>query len=145
MTEGRRPREEGQEEKGQEVTPRLRRAFSFGGGRQSTAAAQAHGIELVEVQRQFKDGRDSSLYQYVLKEQRGISIPMRMEGSGSPGHRKCTTAWKIEVIAKYLHQRGWQLPWVQMMGIAWDESHRMRDEDDPQGYHRAYPLCEMRL
>lgn len=165
----------------------MNRAFSFGGGRQSTAAlvlaaqgkldvdlfvfanvgndsenpdtleyvehyakpfAAAHGIELVEVQRKFKDGRDPSLYQYVLHEKRGVAIPMRMADTGAPGRRKCTTSWKIEVIARYLKRDcGWPSPWQQLLGIAWDESHRMRDPEtvDDLGYWRVYPLCDMRI
>jgi hypothetical protein len=165
----------------------MKRCFSFGGGRQSTAAlvlaaqgklkvdcfvfanvgddaenpdtlkyirahsrpfAQAHGIDLVEVQRSFRDGRDPSLYQYAQRAPRSIPLPMRMSDTGAPGNRTCTTDWKIRVIAKHLErQRGWQAPWEMCLGISWDESHRMRDPDviDDLGYKRSYPLIDLRL
>ena len=165
----------------------MKRAFSFGGGRQSTAAlvlaasgrldvdlfvfanvgddsenpdtleyveryakpyAAAHGIELVEVQRKFKDGRDPSLYQYVLKAPRSIPLPMRMSDNGAPGNRTCTTDWKIDVIASYLTRTlRWPTPWENLLGISWDESHRMRDPEhrNREQYTLRYPLCDLRI
>lgn len=164
----------------------MKRAFSFGGGRQSTAAlvlaalgqldvdlfvfanvgddaenpdtiayvntyskpyAAAHGVELVEVQRSFRDGRDPSLYQYTLNAGRSIPLPMRMSGTGAPGNRTCTTDWKVGVIAKYLQrERGWT-KWEMGLGISWDEVHRMRDLEhrEQDGYVLTYPLIEQRL
>lgn len=172
----------------------MNRAFSFGGGRQSTAAlvlaargeldvdcfvfanvgddsenpdtlayirdysrpyAEGHGIELIEIQRKFKDGRDPSLYQYVLNAKRAVPIPMRMSLSGAPGNRTCTYDWKILVVWKYLkRERGWVPPWELALGISWDESHRMHDgtvqrksDANPEftDYRKVYPLCDMRL
>jgi hypothetical protein len=136
----------------------MRRAFSFGGGRQSTAGlvlkargeldvdlfvfanvgadsenpdtleyleryskpyATAHGIELVEVQRHFRDGRDPSLYQYALKAERSTVLPMRMGDTGAIGNRTCTVGWKINVIARYLkRERRWPVPWQVQLGIS---------------------------
>ena len=164
------------------------RAFSFGGGRQSTAAlvlaargeldvdvfvfanvgddaenpdtlayirdysrpfAEAHGIELVEVQRQFRDGRNPSLLEHIRHDRTGVVIPMRMSDSGAPGNRKCTYDWKIRVVAQYLgRERGWKPPWEVLLGISWDESHRISDAEttiDGLTYRKRYPLCEMRL
>jgi len=164
-----------------------KRAFSFGGGRQSTAAlvlavrgelnvdcfvfanvgddaenpdtlayvnewskpyALAHGIELVEVQRKFKDGRNPSLFNYLHNVRRSVPIPMRLMPDGAPGTRTCTTDWKIRVIADYLKRRGWR-ECELLLGISWDEAHRMRDPEAivERGltYARRYPLCEMRL
>jgi hypothetical protein len=170
-----------------EVRAEVKRAFSFGGGRQSTAAlvlaaqgkldvdcfvfanvgddsenpdtlayvenyskpyAREHGLELVEVQRKFRDGRDPSLWKYVHNEQKAIAIPVRME-SGAPGTRKCTYDWKIRVVARYLKQtRKWSPPWEVLLGISWDESHRITDADteiDGIKYVKSWPLCDMRL
>lgn len=165
----------------------MNRAFSFGGGRQSTAAlvlaaqgklevdcfvfanvgddsenpdtlayidqytrpyAQAHDIELVTVQRKFRDGRDPSLYQYALRAERSTVLPMRMGDTGAAGNRTCTVGWKIRVIARYLkRERRWPVPWQVALGISWDESHRMRDPEhrDLGDYHLVYPLIEQRL
>lgn len=166
----------------------MKRAFSFGGGRQSTAAlvlaargdlntdlfifanvgddaenpdtleyieryskpyAAAHGIELVEVQRRFRDGRDPSLYQYVLNEKKSVAIPVRMADTGAPGNRKCTYDWKIRVVTHYLKRvRRWVPPWEVQLGISWDESFRMSDADtliDGISYQKTYPLCDLRL
>ena len=178
----------------------MNRAFSFGGGRQSTAAlvlaaqgqldvnlfifanvgddaenpdtlayirdhsrpyAEAHGIELVEVQRRFRDGRDPSLYAHLNRDLRGVAIPMRMGDTGAPVARRCTYDWKIRVIAHYLkRERKWPEPWQVQLGISWDESHRVSDEETPveqvisEGrmveidgirYEKRWPLCELRL
>jgi len=165
----------------------MKRAFSFGGGRQSTAAlvlaargelqadifvfanvgddaenpdtltyvntyakpyAAAHGIDLVEVQRKFRNGRDPSLLQYVKNEKKAVAIPVRMSG-GAPGTRKCTYDWKIRVVAHYLKRvRGWVPPWEVLLGISWDESHRISEagtEIDGITYTKSWPLCDMRL
>jgi hypothetical protein len=164
-----------------------KRAFSFGGGRQSTAAlvlaargeldvdlfvfanvgndaenpdtlayirdysapyARTHGVELVEVQRQFRDGRDPSLYQYALRAERSTVLPMRMGDTGAVGNRTCTVDWKIKVVARYLkRERGWPTPWQTQLGISWDEAHRMRDPEqrDLGDYHLTYPLIDLRL
>jgi hypothetical protein len=165
----------------------MKRAFSFGGGRQSTAAlvlaaqgkldvdvfvfanvgddaenpdtleyvntyakpyAAAHGLDLVEVQRTFQDGRDPSLLSYVRKQRFGSAIPMKQSG-GHPVGRTCTYDWKIRVVAHYLkRQRGWDPPWEVLLGISWDESHRMSDletEIDNIPYQKVYPLCDMRI
>lgn len=168
----------------------MNRAFSFGGGRQSTAAlvlaaqgkldvdvfvfanvgadaenpdtlayvrdysrpyAEAHSIELVEVQRSFRDGRDPSLYQYVLQAERSTVLPMRMgagPGAGATGNRTCTVDWKIKVVSRYLKkERGWSEQWETGLGISWDESHRMRDPEhrDLGDYRLVYPLIEQRI
>jgi hypothetical protein len=165
----------------------MNRAFSFGGGRQSTAAlvlaargeldvdvfvfanvgddaenpdtleyvknhskpyAEAHGLKLVEVQRKFRDGRDPSLRQQVLRQAHGAVIPMRGSLKGAPFKRNCTVDWKIRVVVRYLKQElGWRPPWEQMLGISWDESHRIHDPEtlDDQGYVRRYPLCDLKV
>jgi hypothetical protein len=165
----------------------MNRCFSFGGGRQSTAAlvlaaqrkldvdlfvfsnvgndaenpdtlayirdysrpyAEAHGIELVEVMRKFKDGRDPSLYQYALRAERSTVLPMRMGDTGAVGNRTCTVDWKIRVIARYLKRDlGWPVPWEVQLGISWDEAHRMRDAEhrDLGDYVLTYPLIDLRV
>lgn len=166
----------------------MNRAFSYGGGRQSTAAlvlaahgklaadcfifanvgndsenpetlsyfeqyakpyAAAHGIEMIEVQRQFRDGRDPTLLAHLERDLAGVAIPMRMSGTGAPGNRKCTYDWKIRPVARYLKRdRGWTPPWEIALGISWDESHRISDaetEVDGIVYQKVYPLCDMRL
>jgi hypothetical protein len=166
----------------------MNRAFSFGGGRQSTAAlvlaaqgqldvdvfvfanvgddsenpdtlayvndyakpyAAAHDVELVEVQRVFRDGRNPTLLEHVRRDRTGVVIPMRMGDTGAPGNRKCTYDWKIRVVARYLRrERGWVPPWDLALGISWDESHRMSDLEttiDGMTYTKSYPLCDQRL
>lgn len=166
----------------------MKRAFSSGGGRQSTAAlvlaaqgkldvdcfvfanvgddaenpetltyvnevvwpyAEKHGVELVQVQRKFRDGRDPSLLAHVKRSTTGVSIPMRLPDSGAPANRKCTYDWKIRPVAHYLkRERGWDPPFEIALGISWDESHRMSDAEtviDGIAYTKVYPLCEMRL
>src|SRR5438128_2445327 len=52
--------------------------------------AREHGLEIVEVQRQFKDGRDPSLLKYVQNAAKSVPIPVRM-ANGAPGNRQCTS------------------------------------------------------
>jgi hypothetical protein len=111
--------------------------------------AAAHGLDLVEVQRAFRDKRTPTLLAHLQRDARGVAIPMRMADSGAPGNRKCTYDWKIRVVAHYLQrQRGWVPPWDVALGISWDESHRMTDADtavDGIPFTRSYPLCDLRL
>jgi hypothetical protein len=111
--------------------------------------AREHGLELVEVQRVFRDKRNPTLLAHLQRDARGVAIPMRMAESGAPGNRKCTYDWKIRVVSHYLQrERGWSPPWNVALGISWDESHRISDAQtgvDGITYTKSYPLCDLRL
>jgi len=161
------------------------RAFSFGGGVQSTAAlvlqawgdidfplwifanvgddsehpdtlayfhdvhvpfAEAHGIELLEVKRTWKDGSQYSLLQQIERLPKTIPIPAYMQ-SGKPWKRACTATWKVEVVVKKLKQLGATKanPALVGMGISTDEIHRARTDQPIPEEHLVYPLIELGL
>ena len=161
------------------------RAFSFGGGVQSTAAmvlqaqgeidfplfifanvgddsehpdtlayfnevhvpfAEAHGIELVEVKRTWKDGSQYSLLQQIERLPKSIPIPGYLE-SGKPWKRTCTASWKIEVVVKTLKQLGAtkENPAVVGMGISTDEMQRARTDQPIPEERLVYPLIDLGL
>ena len=161
------------------------RAFSFGGGVQSTAAmvlqaqgeidfplfifanvgddsehpdtlayfnevhvpfAEAHGIELVEVKRTWKDGSQYSLLQQIERLPKSIPIPGYLE-SGKPWKRACTASWKVEVVVKTLKQLGAtkENPAVVGMGISTDEMQRARTDQPIPEEHLVYPLIDLGL
>lgn len=112
---------------------------------------QAHGITFIEVQKTTR-GEAETLLHYLERMQRSIDIPAYMS-TGSPGNRKCTQRFKIEVIDRYL--RSHRLSWVTMgLGISLDEFHRARntqwtDHEGKQSFgfqkRREYPLLDLRL
>lgn len=67
--------------------------------------AAKHGIEWVEVCRQDKDGNPVDLYDWLLKKEKSVPIPVRMSASGAPGRRTCTQDWKVKVITGELLRR----------------------------------------
>lgn len=115
--------------------------------------AAQHGIEIHEARKVLRDGRKESLYKYAQRTKRSIPIPARMGGNGAPGHRTCTTDFKIKVVDKWIKAQG--VAWAAVgLGISWDESDRMRGMDwhDRHGKRkfgfwkrREYPLIDMRL
>ena len=68
--------------------------------------AEAHGIEMVEVQNTPKRGRFAgrveTLYgRLTHPDSRSLDIPVRMT-NGAPGTRKCTADFKIRPVARNL-------------------------------------------
>ena len=78
--------------------------------------AEEHNIEFHEVQR-----RGKTLLQHIETAQRSIDIPMRF-AHGRPGHRNCTSTYKIEVIHKALARasmsQGWASASMRWSGCA---------------------------
>jgi hypothetical protein len=65
--------------------------------------AEKNGIEWVEVARTI-NGTPVDLYDFSMECEHTIPLPVRLSGSGAPGNRTCTSAWKIQPIAKYLKE-----------------------------------------
>ena len=110
--------------------------------------AEAHGIELHELRRTWRDGHHESLLQVLSRPaSRSIDIPLRMSGSGAPGRRSCTTHWKIEVVAKWQREHGATEadPAVAGLGISVDELQRARTDSGIAWQRLAYPLLDLRL
>lgn len=108
--------------------------------------AEQHGIELIELQRTWRDGRQTTVYEDVMSDNRSIAIPAYL-GSGSPSNRNCTGRWKIDVIARWQRQHGATVehPAVCGLGISMDEIGRMRTDSGIKHQVLEYPLIDLRL
>lgn len=110
--------------------------------------AEQHGIALHELRKEYRDGRDETLWQKMTKEgSKSTGIPVRLEGSGAPANRSCTARFKIEVISKWLREHGAtkQNPAVSGLGISLDELHRARTSSGIPHQILTYPLIDLRL
>ncbi|MBB4747761.1 hypothetical protein BJ964_001922 [Actinoplanes lobatus] len=157
------------------------RAFSYGGGVQSTAAlvlsargridfpafifanvgddsedpltldyvaryakpfAAAHGIDLVEVRRDRRDGTVETLYGRLTREgSRSLPIPVRM-ANGKPGTRSCTADFKIKLVGRWLKAHGARPDRraVVGIGISLDEIERVNKRRAAPYETPVYPL-----
>jgi hypothetical protein len=108
--------------------------------------AAEHGIELVEIRYTKRDGSQPTLLEYAEAAQRSIELPLYL-GSGAPGHRRCTSRFKIEPIARFAKSRGAtrENPGVQGLGISLDEFQRMRTDSGIAWQRLEYPLIDLRL
>ena len=102
--------------------------------------AVKHGIEWVDVAWIDRQGRQRDLYDDLLEQQRSINIPAYMPG-GIPGNRKCTEAFKIKPIAKWIKNNAPNCTLGK--GISTDEPHRATPSRESDGYTSAYPLIEL--
>jgi len=111
--------------------------------------AEHHGIQLVTVQREYRDGRDPDLLAQVHRDRTGVPIPMRMNDSGAPANRQCTYDWKIRPVARYLGKTlKWPQPWEVGLGISWDEVHRMSTSEttvDGMTFQKVFPLIDKKI
>jgi len=108
--------------------------------------AEQHGIELVELRRQRRDGTTESLLERMDRTESSISIPVRMQ-NGAPGNRTCTMVFKIRVIDRFLRERGATKtdPAVIGLGISLDELTRMRSDSGSPYKTLDYPLIDRRI
>jgi hypothetical protein len=102
--------------------------------------AAKHGIEWVDVAWIDRQGKQRDLYDDLLEQQRSINIPAYMPG-GMPGNRKCTEAFKIKPIAKWIKNNAPNCTLGK--GISTDEPHRATPSRESDGYISAYPLIEL--
>lgn len=110
--------------------------------------AEAHNIELIEIQRRWQKGERAGqvvdLYETLInpKSRTAGGIPIRL-GSGAPGNRSCTVDFKIEVVDRWLKERGAKGNGAIVgLGISLDEYTRARTGIDPEKPWKtlAYPL-----
>lgn len=102
--------------------------------------AKRHGIEWVDVAWVDRHGKQRDLYDDLIEQQRSINIPAFMPG-GMPGNRKCTEAFKIKPIARWIKDNA---PGCTLgKGISTDEPHRATPSRESDGYASAYPLIEL--
>lgn len=102
--------------------------------------AEQHQIDWVDVAWIDRQGRQRDLYDDLMEQERSINIPAFMPG-GMPGNRKCTEAFKIKPIARWIKQNA---PGCTLgKGISTDEPHRATPSRESDGYTSAYPLIEL--
>lgn len=109
--------------------------------------AERNGVVLHELRYTRRDGRQPTLYEEVMGENRSVDIPMRVS-NGAPGNRSCTERFKIRVVDRWLKEHGAtaDAPGVVGLGISLDEFQRMRSDDPRYPFKRnEYPLIDMRL
>lgn len=93
--------------------------------------AQQHGIELIELQK-TRFGKPDSIYSALMRPNRSVGIPVRMNGNGAPGNRSCTADFKIKVVDKWLKAHGAkETGAVVGLGISLDEFQRVKANTDP--------------
>lgn len=109
--------------------------------------AEAHGIELRELRWVDRTGRARDLYDDLLRQENSLTIPLR--DSGGFGNRKCTSRYKIEVVARELKRLGAtvQDPAEVALGISVDEIDRAKPGVPKQQPWtcRTYPLLDLGL
>lgn len=91
--------------------------------------AEAHHIDLIEIQRHRKTGEAETLYGRLTRpNSKSIGIPVRLAGSGAPANRNCTADFKIQPIASWCYRHGARKnnPAITMLGITRDEALRAR-------------------
>lgn len=105
--------------------------------------SEKHDIELhVLNRRMVRDGSVRTLYQNLTNpDHRSVGIPARMP-SGAPGSRACTQDFKINVVARYLRERGAteEAPAVVGIGISLDEIQRANGRSQVPWQRVVYPL-----
>lgn len=111
--------------------------------------AEANGIELVELHRVARHEHGTTLLRQITRAgSRSIEIPVRI-GGGGPGQRRCSSDFKIKVVARELKRRGATAddPAVLGIGISTDEFDRARDGVDKEmpWFRRVNPLLEIGL
>jgi hypothetical protein len=109
---------------------------------------ERHGVPVHELRRTGSDGEPRTLVQHMLAgESRSIPIPVRMSETGAPGARSCTFDYKIAPIAKWLKEHGAteDSPADVMIGISWDELHRMSTKRAQKHERPVFPLLDLRM
>jgi len=116
--------------------------------RYSKPYAEAHGIELIELQRANKDGKLLTILDAIERDDKSIPIPLRGMNGAPVFKRNCTVDYKIRVIAKWHKAHGATADnsSVTGLGISYDELERMRTRrDDIKHEILEYPLVDLRL
>ncbi|WP_428963925.1 phosphoadenosine phosphosulfate reductase [Micromonospora fluostatini] len=106
--------------------------------------AALHGIQLIELHRQRRDGTRETLYGRLTKSGgRSLPIPVRMS-NGAPGTRSCTADFKIKVIGRHLKATGATAdnPATVGVGISLDEIERVNNRRAEPYERPVYPLLD---
>lgn len=108
--------------------------------------ANEHGVELLELHRTWKDGREPLTLKQLELHRKGVSIPMRGALTGAPMSRGCTADFKVAVISKWLRAHGAtkETPATIGIGFSVDEMERAKQSQDAREI-RQFPLLELGL
>lgn len=108
--------------------------------------AEAHGLELIELHKERRDGTIETLVERIFSTKRSVPIPARLS-NGAPGSRTCTSDFKISVISRWLKLNGATIlnPAICGLGISVDEMHRARTDSGIAWQTLEYPLLDLRL
>ena len=110
--------------------------------------AAERGLPVHELQRIKRDGKTETLREQLMrKDSRSVPIPVRMQDTGAPGTRNCTSVFKIKVITKWLKAQGVTTdnPAEVCIGFSTDEAHRASNRR-PNDYEvPEHPLLDLRL
>lgn len=109
--------------------------------------AERHGLELREVRWIDRTGTPRDLFHDLIRQTNSLTIPLR--DSGGFGPRKCTSRYKIEVVARELKRLGAtpEQPVEVAIGISVDEIDRANPgvvKQQPWTF-RTYPLLDLGL
>jgi len=111
--------------------------------------AEAHGLEIVEIQRVNRAKKTETLYQHIIDDFRSLNIPVfrNLDGKRIPMNRKCTERFKIRPISKWVKSQGATKrdPAIIGLGISVDEIGRMRSNSGFKHQTLEYPLIDLRL
>lgn len=116
--------------------------------------AQRYGIRFEVLNKVMKSGARKGKIETVIEDTRfvlrrtgKVTIPMRMNGNGSPGVRSCTNNFKIRVISSWLRANGARRknPATVGLGISIDEADRYRKDSGEPIQVLAYPLLDLGL
>ncbi len=110
--------------------------------------AAERGLEVHELRREKRTGAIETLYERLTRPaSRSFPIPVRMDRTGAPGHRSCTTDFKVRVVGKWLKAHGVsrKSKATVLIGFSLDEAHRVNNRA-PSNYEVAeHPLLDLRM
>ena len=108
--------------------------------------ATQHNFPIHELQRVMRDGTTRTLWEDITREgSRSIKIPVRMNKTGAPGNRSCTSDYKIRVVSRWLRENGASKdnPALIGIGISTDEIQRVSNRLPVNNQIATYPLIDL--
>lgn len=109
--------------------------------------AAERGLPVYELNRVKRDGSHETLYGRLMREgSRSLPIPVRMD-NGAPGTRSCTHDFKIQVVGRWLKDKGASAddPATVCIGISTDEITRVSNKRAMPYERPVYPLIDLGL
>jgi hypothetical protein len=117
----------------------------------ATPWAAERGLRIEELHKVNTRGANKGpvtlMEELVRPGSRSLPIPVRMIDTGAPGHRNCTSTYKVKVITKRLLELGASStsPATVYIGISLDEIERANRRNVTPSELAEYPLLDLRL